>query len=196
MARIGWRNTPRRYGWVAMAFHWSIAALILFAFGLGLYMTSLEEGFEQFQLYQLHKSIGITVLLLAVLRGLWRLMNPHPPLPPGMPAWERWLAHFSHYGLYVFMLAVPFIGWAMVSVSPLEIPTFLYNELPWPHLPLGFIADREAAEGAFSEAHELMAFTLIFLFCLHVAGALKHHFIARDDVLRRMLPTKLGDDQI
>lgn len=191
---IGWRNSTARFGWIAMGFHWLMAAVILFTFGLGLYMTSLEVGGEQFELFQLHKSLGVTILLLAVLRVLWRLANPVPPLPGDMAGWERWLAHFSHYGLYVLMFLVPVIGWCVVSVSPLGLPTFLYNQVEWPHIPfLAGIENKEAAEGLFAEAHEIMAWLLIFLFVLHVAGALKHHFISRDDTLRRMLPTKIGE---
>jgi len=191
---IGWRNSRLRFGWVAMGFHWLMAAGILFTFGLGLYMTALEVGPEQFALYQLHKSLGVTILLLAVLRLLWRLVNPVPPLPPGMAGWERGLAHVSHYGLYVLMVLVPVIGWCVVSVSPLGLPTFLYNQVEWPHLPFfAGVADKAAAEASFAQAHEVMAWLLAFLFFLHVAGALKHHFIAKDDTLRRMLPTRLSE---
>jgi cytochrome b561 len=90
------------------------------------------------------------------------------------------------------MFLVPVIGWCVVSVSPFQLPTFLYNQVEWPHIPfLTTVENKEAAEAAFAEAHEITAWILIFLFFLHVAGALKHHFIARDDTLRRMLPTKL-----
>jgi cytochrome b561 len=191
---IGWRNSRRRFGWVAMGFHWLMAAAILFTFCLGLYMTSLEVGAEQFELFQLHKSLGVTILLLAVLRVLWRLVNPVPPLPAGMAGWERGLAHVSHYGLYVLMFLVPVIGWCVVSVSPLGLPTFLYNQVEWPHIPfLAAVENKEAAEAGFVQAHLVMAWLLIFLFFLHVAGALKHHFISRDDTLKRMLPTRLSE---
>lgn len=180
-----------------MAFHWIMAMAILFMIGLGLYMTRLPPGNEQFVLYQLHKSIGITVLLAAVLRIVWRLANPVPRLPASMKPWERWLARFSHYGLYVLMLGTPLLGWAVVSSSPLNVPTVLYGSIPWPHLPvLAELQNKEAVSNVLAEWHEVAAFAILFLFLLHVAGALKHHFIERDDTLRRMLPVTLKETTV
>lgn len=185
-----WRNTPTRYGLVAMILHWLIALAVIAMLTLGFVMGEVREGSPlQFQLFQWHKSIGITILLLTVLRLAWRLMNRRPPFPPTMRPWERTLARLTHFAFYALLFALPLTGWAMVSTSPLAIPTLLYGVVPWPHLPwLAEVRDPEAVEAALSETHELLAFTMIALLLLHVAGALRHHFILHDTVLRRMLP--------
>lgn len=185
-----WRNTPTRYGLVALTLHWLIALAVIAMLALGFLMGEAREGSAiQFQLFQWHKSIGITILLLTVLRLAWRLMNRQPPLPATMPLWERALARLTHLAFYVLLFALPLTGWAMVSASPLGIPTLLYGVVPWPNLPWAARAeDPEALEAMLSETHEVLAFTMIALLLLHVAGALRHHFILHDTVLRRMLP--------
>lgn len=185
-----WRNSPTRYGLVAMILHWLIALAVLAMLALGFVMGEVREGSAlQFQLFQWHKSIGITILLLTVLRLAWRLMNRQPPFPPTMRPWERAFARATHFGFYVLLFALPLSGWAMVSTSPLGIPTLLYGVVPWPNLPWAARAENpEALEAILSEAHELLAFGMIALLVLHVAGALRHHFLLRDTVLRRMLP--------
>ncbi len=138
----------------------------------------------RFPLYQLHKSLGITVLLLVALRLCWRWRHPPPPLPEAMPAWQRTASLATHRGLYALLVATPLAGWSMVSsVSPeRNVPTLLYGWLPWPHLPLG--------TGVFDtaqEVHEILAWTLLVLAALHFAAALGHRFVAKDQVLQRML---------
>lgn len=189
---IGWRNTRQRYGLVAIGLHWTIAAAILAMIGLGLIMTELDPSPRKFALYQWHKSIGITILALSLIRLGWRLANPVPALPEGMRAWEVGLARLTHVAFYVLMLALPVSGWLMVSVSPWNIPTVLYGVVELPHLPVaGLVEDRKSAESWMKEVHQWLAFGLVGLLLLHVAGALKHHLIAGDDVLRRMLPWSL-----
>lgn len=179
-------NTPTRYGTVAMALHWVIAFAIVGMLIVGKYMHDLpNDDPNKFALYQLHKSFGITILVLTVARIGWRLTHPAPPLPPGMPAWQRWGAHLSHFGLYALMLAIPLTGWAVASSSPLGIPTMLFGAVELPHLPVGTTEDTNEF---FGEAHELLGNLMIGLLILHVAAALKHHFVDRDTVLRRMLP--------
>lgn len=179
-------GTPTRYGTVAMTLHWLIGLSIIGLLIVGTYMHDLPNTDpNKFALYQLHKSFGISVLTLTVIRIVWRLMNPVPPLPAGMPAWQRWGAHFSHVGLYVLMLAIPLSGWAMVSSSTLGIPTLLFGAVELPNLPVA--ADHDTHE-FFEGAHELLGNLMILLLLLHVAAALKHHFVDRDTVLRRMLP--------
>lgn len=185
-----WRNTPTRYGLVALTLHWLIALAVIAMLALGFLMGEAREGSAlQFQLFQWHKSIGITILLLTVLRLVWRLINRQPPFPPTMRPWERALARLTHFAFYMLLFALPLSGWAMVSASPLGIPTLLYGIVPWPNLPWAARAeDPEALEAMLSETHEVLAFTMIALLLLHVAGALRHHFILHDTVLRRMLP--------
>jgi len=183
---------PRRYTLVAILLHWTIAALILSLLGVGLWMTRLPSGTaQQFTLYQLHKSLGILVLLLTLLRMVWRLTHRPPPLPHGLRPWERKTVHAAHLGLYALMLLLPLTGWAMVSASPWNLPTLLFGTVPWPHLPvLGTLQDKAPVEAALKSAHEIAAWIAIGLIALHVGGALKHHFILRDDVLLRMLPRR------
>jgi len=183
-------NSPARYGAVAMTLHWLIAAAIIGMLILGKYMHELDDNDpNKFALYQLHKSTGITILTLSVLRLVWRLVNVVPPLPAHMPAWERWAAHASHFLLYFFTIAIPLSGWAMVSASPLGVPTIWYRVFEVPHLPgLQGLEDQEGVEESLEETHELLGNLLIVLLIVHVGAALKHHFWDRDSVLRRMIP--------
>jgi cytochrome b561 len=183
------RNTARRYGLVAIALHWLIAAAILAMVVLGLVMVELAPGAAKFELYQLHKSVGITILALSLVRLGWRLVNPVPPLPAGLRAWEARLARVTHVGLYALMMLLPLSGWMMVSASVWNIPTVLYGVVPLPHLPvLATLTDKAPVEQALKSVHGLLALSMMALFALHVAGALKHHLILRDDTLKRMLP--------
>ncbi|MHA7772515.1 cytochrome b [Roseibium sp. M-1] len=185
------RNTSTGYGLIAILFHWSMALLIFAMLALGLYMTSLPPTEQAtFELYQLHKSIGFVVLVLAAFRIAWRLVNPSPKLPDGMHPLERAGAHLGHAGLYALLFLLPFTGWFMVSASPWGIPTVLFNALPVPHLPVpAGLGTQEQAESFFKMLHEYAAYLLIALIVVHVAAALKHHIIARDNTLKRMVST-------
>ncbi|MBP6010991.1 MAG: cytochrome b [Alphaproteobacteria bacterium] len=179
-------NSETRYGTVAMILHWLIAFAIISLLIIGKYMHGLPNSDpDKFALYQAHKSFGITVLVLTLLRILWRFMNKVPPMPAGMQAWQRFGAHASHVLLYVLALAIPLSGWAMVSASPLGIPTIWFGVAEVPHLP---ITPSEEGHEQFEEAHELLGNLMILLLIAHVVAALKHHFWDRDTVLRRMLP--------
>lgn len=179
-----------RYGGVAIAFHWTVAALILGNLALGLWQDRLE-GLERYEIIQVHKSIGITVLVLSVLRLAWRLGHRPPPLPGDHGAAARRLAHAVHWAFYALIIALPLTGWLMVSASPLNIPTLLYGWVPWPHMPgvAGLDpAARLAVAGRANTAHELLTYVAYLLIALHVAAALKHQFVDRDGVLWRMAP--------
>ena len=179
-------TSPTRYGTVAMTLHWLIALAIIGMLTVGKYMVDLPNTDpNKFALYQLHKSFGITVLVLTLVRIGWRLAHPAPALPAGMPAWQRWGAHLSHFGLYALMLAIPLSGWAAVSTSTLGIPTLLFGAVELPSLPI--TPDRDTHE-FFEGAHDLLGNLMIGLLILHVLAALKHHFVDHDTVLRRMLP--------
>jgi cytochrome b561 len=179
-----------RYTAVAIALHWLMALGILALVIMGLAMTYIDlPPMRIFQLYQLHKSVGISVLLAAVLRLAWRLKHPAPALPASMPRGERAAAKGGHILLYFCLFALPMTGWALVSVSVLNIPTVLYGVVPWPHLPvLSTLPDKAWAEALFKRVHAYGAWALIALVAGHAAAALRHHFVHRDDVLRRMLP--------
>lgn len=183
------RNTRSGYGLVAILFHWMMALLIIGLFVFGKYMTGLDPmAPDTFALYQLHKSLGFLVLALVLARLAWRLANPSPALPETMSGIERLAAHFGHAGLYALMLAIPLSGWLMVSASPWGIPTVVFDMLPVPHLPVPeALGSKAEAENTLKGLHELLANGLLFLVVLHIAAALKHHFLNRDDVLRRMV---------
>jgi len=189
---MGLRNTRHRYGTVAMAFHWLIAAGIVFMFFLGKYMLDLPSSDpDKFTLIQFHKSTGLTILMLSLARLGWRLVNPVPPLPGEMPAWERSAARATHFLFYILIIGIPLSGWAMVSASPLGLPTLWFGQFEWPHM--SFLADLPRADrtelrGPLHDTHEWLATGAVALLVLHVAAALKHHFWNRDNVLRRMVP--------
>ena len=187
------RNTAAGYSTVAVLLHWLIAFLILGQLAGGIVMVNLSDAAIslKFQIYQWHKSFGVTILFLSLLRLAWRLTHRVPPLPDGMAWYERLGARISHVGFYVLMLVVPLVGWTVVSASPYaaSVPTFLFGVIPWPHLPFfENVADRELIAGRFAEIHKILAFATLGLFVLHVGAALKHHFINKDGVLARMLP--------
>lgn len=188
-------NRQRRgaspYSTGAIILHWTIAALIIAQVPLGWQMGEDSPG--RFALVQLHKSIGITVLLLTLARIAWRLAHRPPPLVAH--GWEAALARFIHGLFYVLLLALPLSGWLLVSTSRVQVPTVLFGFIPWPHFPgIGGLdaAARHALNEASESAHELMAFVMVGGFLLHVAGALKHHWIDRDGSFRRMAPGVTG----
>jgi len=158
-------------------------------------MTHLDEADPlRFSLTQSHKTFGILILLLACLRLLWRLTHKAPDHPADAPRWEKFAASSTHLAFYALMFALPLTGWAAVSVSTLNIDTLLFDRIEWPHLPIlewlniTELASQERIEHQLKDAHEITGGVLILLILLHVGAALKHHFINKDDVLRRMQP--------
>ena len=185
-------RTPRdRYSTVAILLHWLIAAAIVFQILLAWRFYDRETP-QAFALLQLHKSVGITILLLSLVRLGWRLANRPPQMPQGLATWEVWLSRLTHFGFYAVMIGLPLTGWIMVSASRTAIPTLLFGIVPWPHIPM--IADLAPAakkiwSGIGREGHEILAFGTYGLFALHVAGALKHQLFDRNQpVLARMAP--------
>jgi cytochrome b561 len=181
-----------RYSTVAIILHWTIALLILTNISVAWYFNTLH-GSAKIEPVQLHKSIGITVLMLSVLRLGWRLAVPAPKLPDYVTGWEKWLAQAVHVGFYVIMLGMPLSGWALSSASPLihVFPIVLFHTIPWPTIaPLASLPhdQMKQAHDAFVLTHDLLAKLAYGLIVLHVAGALKHQFISNDDVVARMIP--------
>ena len=180
---------PDRYNTVAIILHWLIALCIITLLVMGIVMTRISPSQLQFQLFQLHKSIGITVLALSLIRLGWRLTHKAPPLPPDMPRWQKFAGRATHVLFYVLMLGMPLSGWALVSTSSRNIPTVLYGFLPLPHLPgLDDLADKHAANQLFDTMHVTEAWIMLGLLALHVGAALYHQFVRRDAVLHHMLP--------
>ena len=178
-------NTSDRYGWVAMLLHWAVVALIVVQLVLANMADAADTDLEELALLARHKSFGITIAMLAVLRILWRLAQPTPSLPPRMPAWERRAARATHWGFYVLLFALPLSGWTMSSAAEFSVSWFGVFELPDP------VGGDEALAETFHEVHEILATALLVLAGVHILAALKHHFFDRDDVLRRMLPVGL-----
>lgn len=172
-------TTAERYSRGAIAFHWSIAALIIFNLWLGLAHDSLPDDWK---VMPVHKAVGVTILVLTVARIGWRFAHPAPPLPAHMPAWERLAANASHFVLYAFMLIMPLSGWAMVSGAKRR-PLEWFGLFDIPYLPVS-----DGVAGLGHEVHELLGWGFVALILLHAGAALRHHFLLRDNVLVRMLP--------
>src|SRR5687768_367402 len=178
MAEVDLQAAQQRYSWGAIVLHWAIALALAFQLALGFSMPKDERGFA---LFQLHKSVGITILLLSLARLAWRLTHRPPPAVEG--GFQGFLAKAVHTLLYGFMIGMPLTGWAVVSTSPIEVPTLFWGAISWPHLPLP-----GGLNEAFEETHEILAWIGVSLIALHVAGALRHQFLLRDGLLRRMGP--------
>ncbi len=175
-----------RYTNVAIALHWAIALLLVGQVAGGFFMENLPKGDPlKFTAFQMHKSFGMLILMLTLVRVFWRLGHKAPPLPASLPGWQRLSARAVQTGLYALMLAMPLLGWAFVSTTTFQVPTLLFGVIPLPHLPLG--VDKARSE-QFAELHELGAFALIGLFVMHAGAALYHHFAKHDAVLASMLP--------
>jgi cytochrome b561 len=167
----------QRYTAVAIALHWAIALLIIGLIAVGWIMDAMPggPGSPKTAIIQLHKSFGITVLLLSIARIIWRLMNPPPP-EPAMPAAQAFLARAVHVLLYILIIAMPLTGWIMASAErELHDTRFFYTfEMYVPGIP-GLPAEtrKPLAEG-FEQLHHNLAWVIVGLLVLHIAGALKH----------------------
>ena len=174
-------SAPTRWNGFAQLLHWLIALLIVGLGILGLVMTDMAPSMDKLKIYALHKSFGITVLMLVGLRLVWRLATKHPPELPG-PAWQRRSASVVHGLLYVMMFVVPLSGWLFNSAANSALQWFgLF------HVPALWGAD-PAMKHLAREVHEDGFWILAALVGLHVAAALKHHYFDHDETLRRMLP--------
>lgn len=200
---MGLRNSASRWGWLAQAFHWIMALMIIALAVVGVFMSNFTDWFypdmleattARVDLTQQHKSFGFVVFVLACLRVLWRWFSPVVPgLPYDTPGWQRIAVQLTHYGLYALIFIMPLSGWLMSSASPLNDPdaypaqiknmVFGLFELPDPVSP----GDRDLAR-LFNDIHIYAGYALAALLVLHIAGVLYHHFILRDSVLVRMLP--------
>ena len=170
------------YTRTALALHWLVALVIFAALPLGLYMHELPLSPRKLQLYSYHKWLGISALLLVLIRLAWRGLHRPPAIAATTPRWQQMAAHGTHTLLYLLMLIVPFSGWLMSSA--LGFPVVWFGVLPLPDL-VG--KDKELGE-ALKIVHAWLNYGLLTLVALHVAAALQHHFIERDDTLQRMLP--------
>lgn len=170
-----------RYTPVAIALHWLAGGLILCGFALGLWLKDLPLDPPTLRLYGYHRWIGLTVLLLALLRLAWRRFHP-PPLSVAMPEWQRRAATATHALLYALMLVIPLSGWAYSSAS--GVPIVYLGLVPLPDL----VPKDKSLADVLKVVHVTLNYSLLALVAVHAGAALKHHWVEHDDVLRRMLP--------
>lgn len=170
-----------RYTGPAIALHWLMVPLILAALAMGAYMVGLHISPQKLRLYSWHKWIGVSVFALAVIRIGWRLRHRPPPAPP-LPPWQLGLARTTHALMYLSFLVIPLSGWIFSSAK--GIPTVYLGWLTLPDL----VGKDDLLAAVAKRIHLLTAYGLGALAVLHVAAALKHQFIDRDGLLRRMLP--------
>ena len=172
-------NSENRFGFMAIFLHWIMAILIIGLLALGLYMVALPISYEKLKLYGWHKEYGLLALALVIFRLSWRLMNLLPSLP--LPFWEKFAARTVHWTFYIFMFAMPVTGWLITSSAGLPASFFGLFVLP------DLISPNDEWRVFFEAVHKWLGYGLIVLIILHASAALKHHFINKDDILRRML---------
>ena len=195
-------TTNTRYTTVAIALHWVLAILVLSMIPVGWWMGDAvlvqETRAQALEIFPLHKATGMTILALTVVRLFWRLSHTPPPLPQKMVPWERLIARGSHWLFYGLLLAMPIAGWIYSTAGYSEaFRTFINVPVTWfglftvPGFP-GIADQPDATRKAIGLTavfvHSKLAWVMLALASLHVAAALKHHFVNRDDVLTRMLP--------
>ena len=177
------RNTTARWGAVSQLLHWLIVAALAAQVSLGLAGAMLPIGVEKLATLARHKSLGMTILALVLARLMWRWMNPTPSLPGNLGPFERLLARLTHAALYLLLLALPLTGWIMSSARGFPVSWFNLYQLP------DLVGRSKPLYGALLETHRILAISLGVVVALHVAAAIKHHFVLKDDTLRRMLPS-------
>lgn len=180
------KNSAERWGWVSLGIHWLTLLMVLGLVVMGFVMQELPNTPAKVQAYMLHKSFGLTVLALTVLRLLWRRYAGAPRPVPGTPAWQARLATGAHAALYLILLAMPVSGWLYNSASGFPLKWFGLFALP----KLGGY-DPALKQWALA-AHEALFLALAAIVTVHALAALKHHYLDRDDTLRRMLPPAAG----
>jgi len=170
------------YTRTAKGLHWVMAILLIGLLALGFYMHDLPLSPEKLQLYSWHKWAGVTAFLLVLVRLAWRVAHRPPALPASMPKLMQLAAHAGHLALYLLMLAMPLSGWLMSSAKGFQ--TVWFGILPIPDL----LEKNKELGAQLAEVHEALAILFILTLLAHIAAALKHHFIDKDDILTRILP--------
>ena len=178
------KNTDDRWGPVSQFMHWLIVVLILGQGIVGLLMTEMRTSPDKVQVYALHKSFGLTVLALAVLRLAWRWYAGAPRPVAGMPRWQEFAARASHIGLYGLLFALPLTGWLLNSTAGFPLSWFGLFKLP------ALAGKDHDLHEWYEETHELLWWVLVALATVHAAAAFYHHLFQRDATLTRMLPRR------
>ena len=174
------KNTEDHYGSVSILLHWMIAILMIGLLIIGIYMVPLPISREKLKFYRWHKEFGMLVLMLVFLRVAWRLSNITPSLS-NLPFLEKMAARSVHFSFYIFMFAIPMTGWMMSSSAGFPVSFFGLFLLP------DLVSPDENLRITLIEIHKWLGYLLIATIFLHVGASLKHHFINKDDILRRML---------
>ena len=175
-----WRNTASSWGNGAKLLHWISALAIIFSIAFGWWMTHLLQRSGRLPMYQLHSTIAYYLVLLIFLRLLWRGFNPVPQVAPDTQRWERMAALAGHWALYLVTLASAVSGWLLAGTFKQPLSTKLFGMVPVP-----MIINRDRALHELYESwHMVLSYLLLALIVLHVAAALRHHFLKRNDVLR------------
>lgn len=179
-----------KYSPVGVLFHWVMAAIVIYQLGSGWIMQRYPVGGDKLEAYALHSEIGLTLLLLATLRGLWRLNIPAPINDADAPRWQRHAAYLTHILFYMLFAVLPLSGWCMWSAIQPARPLYLAGIIPFPPMPFHSLSpewQNQVLDWAAS-LHLLGVAGLVLLVPLHVSAALKHHFINQDDVVEGILP--------
>lgn len=174
------RNTTSNYGSVSKFFHWTVFILVTLMLCFGFFLHLLPSTMKATS-YNLHKLTGLGILLLMILRSIWTIINPKPTLPKTVPLWEVASARISHLLLYVLLLIMPLSGWIMASAAN-KPPVLLGQRLMLPIYP------HHQLKHMMNQAHEIIAWLIIITISIHICAALRHHFVLKNNVLKRMLP--------
>ena len=175
---------------VAITFHWTMAALVLFQLAWGWWTSGLPAGGGKVAAFQLHADTGLLILVLAVLRAIWRLMIPRPRNAGAGGGWEHRVSRVTHFLFYIFIVGLPLSGWLMLSATAPEMQVRLGGVAPMPRLPVGHLSQEGLwhVQWAAERIHFFMIWGITFLIVGHVAAALKHYLFDKDNVLPGMLP--------
>lgn len=191
-AWAGKYNDRGRYTPVGIAFHWVMAAMILFQLGWGFYIGTMGVGGDKIAAYEVHSAVGLPILILAIGRFAWRSILLPGPINDAdkIEGVQALIAHFTVVLFYVSFFALPLSGWVMWSSLPSPGPLYLGGVVPWPELPLGSlpVLTRLKILDAAEDIHQVLVWMLVFIVPLHVGAALMHHFVKGHDVLSAMLP--------
>jgi len=175
-------NTRERWGSVSIGLHWTIAALVLLVqVPAGITMVSVDPGTVQNVGYNIHKTTGLVILLLAIVRLGWRWSNPVPVLPADLPGWQATAARTTHALLYLVLFAMPITGFLYTAMGGFPVPFFMLYDLA------RLVPENKPVAEWFKLAHLTLQWLLYATVLLHVAGALQHHLVRKDGILRRML---------
>jgi len=173
-----------KYSLTLRILHWLMAVALILMIAVGWYMAALpQESDIKYDIYPIHKSIGITLFVLVVIRIIVRLFSKAPPLPSNLASWEKWLTKITHFSLYLLMIAIPVVGFLSSDYQGFTVAWFGI-EIP------ELVTDNENIATVMHESHEILAYLLLVLIVLHIAGAIKHRFFDKDkqnDVLKRII---------